>query len=744
MKLTRLWIFGLLAGSLLLSTPVAASTICDDQICTIKFNFSGGYQEWTVPEGVDEITFRVVGASGGGSSGEGGVVSGKISSLPAKLFFFVGGQGSTTSSSGGFNGGGATTGSRSDQGSGGGASDIRFGLNLADRVVVAGGGGGNAGNSGAAGGDGGGLIAQAGVSAQGGGGGAGSQVSGGSAGSSSSGTLATAGSSGSGGSGGYNWNGGGGGGGGWFGGGGGGGSWSAGGGGGGSSFARSDITRAVTHQIGGNVGHGFIEISYVKPISINSFQLQQIGTNAAVLEVSLDSGFIEISESAFQISDSSCQNSVEKTSSSSFVLHLEECADPYLTVLMLANSIENRGPESPRSASLTFDRTGPIFSWETVEKLVNTNSMSIGYSLESGELLSEFLIADSCMLEVTGSQIYLTDCREGSNTIVLSANTLIDEFGNSSPNNDLEIQFNVDTTEPDASWSEITFQEGDSVTQNATLHFSEMVIFDHSSVIFQSDVECEIDSDQSLDSWTFSATCLRGGGSWILPAHSLLDLAGNTGPVEDIQLTFSFVPEPEIQDPISPEVPEEEAGSDADSPEPEQPVTEPDSSDQDGTDDLVEDPTSDTGPSLPEESTDGSASEIGGDSTQEESELEAPSESAPLDDEGLAGLIEEELPPALPDQSELVLETPIFIDSGTLESAEDPRIEPEQALAVSVAPAPETTFTQEVESIAESESIQFLKEKSSSSSQPGYLTFAALIVFFSGMFLLLIRRLIGR
>jgi hypothetical protein len=243
---------------------------------TIPFAFTGSMQTWTVPSGVDTITFDAQGARGGyrsggtGTPGFGGRVQGKLAVTPGEVLnLFVGGSGATGSASGaagGYNGGGTSV---NFGGGGGGATDIRVGgTTLGDRIVVAGaGGGGGADGASINGGNGGNLI--------GGNGGpnpnpgttpatGGSQVAGGVGadypgwGTGSAGTLGLGGAglnnpgstySAGGGAGYY---------------GGGGGVWS--GGGGGSSYTDPATTADVFHTQGFNNGNGFASISYQYPV----------------------------------------------------------------------------------------------------------------------------------------------------------------------------------------------------------------------------------------------------------------------------------------------------------------------------------------------------------------------------------------------------------------------------------------------------------------------------------------------
>ena len=128
---------------------------------TIRFDYTGAAQTWTVPAGCTKLIVDCVGAAGGPgntvSGGLGGRVQCTLSVTSGQILnIYVGGVGKYTSpngtSAGGWNGGGNgysvqfTFGSASYYhcGGGGGASDIRIGgTELTDRKIVAGGGGGS-------------------------------------------------------------------------------------------------------------------------------------------------------------------------------------------------------------------------------------------------------------------------------------------------------------------------------------------------------------------------------------------------------------------------------------------------------------------------------------------------------------------------------------------------------------------------------------------------------------------------
>ena len=234
---------------------------------TVQFDYTGGLQYWTVPDGVTAALFTLYGGEGGdpcgtGNGGLGGRTIAAISVTPGQVLQIrVGGRGQKgkclfegVTASGGYNGGAA---GQRGGGGGGGASDVRAaGYGLASRLIVAGGGGGSGVDSGGVdegsvdGGGGGGEEGQTGL--YGGAlGGAGTQLSGGSAGGGpvgfgpggNEGEAGTIGNGGGGAAGGTQ--------GGGTGGGGGGGGWYGGGGGGGAPYPNGQYTQAVNSGGGG-------------------------------------------------------------------------------------------------------------------------------------------------------------------------------------------------------------------------------------------------------------------------------------------------------------------------------------------------------------------------------------------------------------------------------------------------------------------------------------------------------------
>src|SRR5919197_1436974 len=108
------------------------------------------FHAWTVPAKVCSATFDLYGAEGSGGVGGARVTTTLAVEPGTPYYVFVGYWGLV--GHGGYNGGGAATGTGVG---GGGATDVRTGPSLTERILVAGGGGGNGGKGGGAGGAGG-------------------------------------------------------------------------------------------------------------------------------------------------------------------------------------------------------------------------------------------------------------------------------------------------------------------------------------------------------------------------------------------------------------------------------------------------------------------------------------------------------------------------------------------------------------------------------------------------------------
>ena len=431
------------------------SQTCQDQFCTAWFSPTGSVQTWNPPINAINMSFEAFGAEGGKNGGLGGKVSGDFRTIPSTLYVAVGSAGKTGNSvAGGFNGGGRSGSGSYVEGSGGGASDIRTGLEIESRIVVAGGGGGNGAGNTLPAGAGGELFASAGQDGQAKAGGGGSQEAGGAGGlANGSGTSGTAGVLSLGGNGGSSdLYGGGGGGGGYFGGGGGGSDsdgccLDAGGGGGGSSFANSMYIANVAHTPGIKSGNGLVKIQYTLLPLIHSITTQQTLTNQSELnfQIQLNAYFLNFAARHVSITGDTegCEPGQLSGSGLVFNYTLSNCDDGQIGISILENSIsepEYSGPETSYNSELvTVDRTNPevLEMQNTASELLIFLSEPV-FSFQDETL--EFTSASSgCSLGTIATEDFQTfsapllGCEGIGYSVSLAANSISDAAGNAGP-----------------------------------------------------------------------------------------------------------------------------------------------------------------------------------------------------------------------------------------------------------------------------------------------------------------------
>ena len=277
---------GLLLAQQVRATAANPEPVCASNTCSQIFEFRPEPYLWVAPAGALNLHFELYGAQGGqgartfGLGGFGGKVAGEFIVVPEALVVYVGGQGLRGSGAeGGFNGGGAAGLGHGDEGSGGGATDLRSSDSIEDRLVVAGAGGGSGGfnfDEAGLGGFGGLRVGSRGGAGQAGAGTGGNQESGGDAGRSNGGSMGTPGEFGSGGKGGS--------------------SIFSGGGGGGSSFANSELTQNVVHELGAHVGPGRAILKYDLTAVIESTEVTTDASTDNSTDTSTDSSIDAITD----------------------------------------------------------------------------------------------------------------------------------------------------------------------------------------------------------------------------------------------------------------------------------------------------------------------------------------------------------------------------------------------------------------------------------------------------------------
>ena len=533
---------------------------CSEGTCWVTFDYSGDYYTWIPPEGINSLSFEVFGAQGGRTGGKGGSVSGQFKVIPSSLNIYVGGAGGIgNAKAGGFNGGGTSGSGHADQGSGGGASDLRTSTSLADRVVVAGGGGGTGGWIGGSGGAGGGLIAAAGTrgSTNGTAGGGGSQVAGGALGLGVSGGNGAVGLFGVGGNGGNgSVAGGGGGGGGFFGGGGGGadsvsGGSDGAGGGGGSSYASMALTSGVSHQAGVRSGNGAVVLRYTfapKVIALALMSPNTVSTRASY-SLEFDQYVFDLDPTDFSFNGSvyGCAIPFIYGGGSSYYFDVVNCSSGTLELSLRPNSVVGStfGPTGPSSsASVKFDPIAPGFRFTTPASPSNAATQVfylIGDEPFQEPPASAFAISgmncritDIAMNNSTTAAITVGECAsETQVSISLRARSLRDLSGNYGPTADVNSNsLKLDRVSP--SVSSITLGENLPDNVQYLVTFSEPVTGISSDSFEVSGPGCSISKvEGSAASYVVWIGGCLGTSNFKVVSGAGRDQASNQGPDAD-------------------------------------------------------------------------------------------------------------------------------------------------------------------------------------------------------------------
>ena len=549
------------------TTPVQAVTAnptpsCSNGSCSVTFDYSGDYYQWSVPTGIRTLSFELFGGQGGRSGGLGAKLSGQLSTIPNNIWIYVGGQGQTGSSkTGGFNGGGATSATgHGDEGSGGGASDIRTSAAISDRILVAGGGGGTGGWVGGAGGVGGGTIAGAGASAAGTGGGGGTQLAGGSAGIGSATGNANSGMTLNGGAGGAGAAaGGGGGGGGYFGGGGGGGDavpsgLDGGGGGGGSSYASIAYAASVAHSAGNRAGNGQVVLTYSYAPTVASFAPSATTSNSinATFSLGFSQNVFGLDATDLTVSGTAAGCFIGSVSgaASSYVIVVSGCSDG-IVILNLATDAVTGATSGPTavatSSSITLDRTKPNATVTSPAGPVSSSSVVYSVVFDepvTGISATSFTIAGtSCAIgSVSGSSktysVTLDSCSSTATAVLtLKALAGTDAAANTGPVAAVTSTTVVDRVIPAVSAliKSSTSRQGMQVYE-LTMAESVSGLANDAGHWAVNGAGCAISKfSGSGASYTIWVTGCNDGvrASISLKALSLTDTAGNIGPAAD-------------------------------------------------------------------------------------------------------------------------------------------------------------------------------------------------------------------
>lgn len=170
----------------------------------------------------------------------------------------------------------------------------------------------------------------------------------------------------------------------------------------------------------------------------------------------------------------------------------------------------------------------------------------------------DFLVTQGCSLaylEISDAtaQVDLVDCPSGLIQLTLLANSM--GAGVMGPAVNVRFQVEIDATRPTARFSEIVVQGTGPFDYLTKLEFSEPVSFNLDHLVFTASKPCSTGHYTIPTGYQLQASCSYADLQWLLPAHSLVDAAGNTGPQTDLVIAVRNPAPPPTVSPTPPPTP---------------------------------------------------------------------------------------------------------------------------------------------------------------------------------------------
>ena len=135
------------------------------------------------------------------------------------------------------------------------------------------------------------------------------------------------------------------------------------------------------------------------------------------------------------------------------------------------------------------------------------------------------------------AQVDLVDCPTGLVTLTLLANSVGSSVLGPEVNQNFQIE--IDATRPTAQFSQILIEGSGPFNYLTKLEFSEPVRFDSNQLVFTSSKPCSTGEYSIPTGYQLQASCGYAELQWLLKAHTLVDAAGNTGPLRDVVISIS-------------------------------------------------------------------------------------------------------------------------------------------------------------------------------------------------------------
>ena len=220
------------------------------------------------------------------------------------------------------------------------------------------------------------------------------------------------------------------------------------------------------------------------------------------------------------------------------------CVDSLFQAALAPEAAALLGDDTSASLQIELDLVGPKFTFDRVASIDHDYLFDlVGDEAHSGLSSDDILVTGCASTALLNQSLILNDCEEGEVTITLASKAVSDSMGNLGPAEPTVLEFLRDTIAPTSQWLEPEITEIDGTFNLViSLRHDDSLMEDAAVEFVTDEISCLPIATFAEGEITFEYVgCTPGNMSWKLPAFSLIDSAGNTGPANDAVFELELV-----------------------------------------------------------------------------------------------------------------------------------------------------------------------------------------------------------
>jgi hypothetical protein len=318
----------------------------------------------------------------------------------------------------------------------------------------------------------------------------------------------------------------------------------------------------ISHQAGVQNAAGQVIIRYEVPSKITRFTGTQQSRDDVLISMEVEGSFTP-KATDLEIRDAACVVGEPGVNASTYAFRITGCVDSSFQAVLASEAAALLVDEVTAALEIQLDLEGPEFAFVRISSIDEDYLIDfVGSEIHSGLSSEDIFVTGCASVVLVNERLSLNDCEEGDITVTLASKVVSDPMGNLGPSEPAVLELTRDTIAPTSHWlaPEITEVEG-KFDLVIVLRHEGSLIEDAAVEFLSNKISCLPVATSAKGEITFKYEgCAAGSMSWTLPAFSLIDPAGNSGPASDsvLELTLTApAPSPLEPEPdIAPELPD--------------------------------------------------------------------------------------------------------------------------------------------------------------------------------------------